>query len=149
MKYTNTVLERNLLTPRERIEEQFSFWRGIYTQDGFELPSDEDLFMILPKPNYGFGWMTIEPRGMTISVALKLCKRGFSKCFAHYRDLESEMRKSEQGETQEISLAWFRNCSEADQDRTNLSADDLERNGVKGITVLERLLLEVFFFHLS
>jgi hypothetical protein len=40
----------------------------------------------------------------------------------------------------------FKNNIEADEDLKGLSADDLEKKGIKGITLKERLLMEILYF---
>lgn len=41
---------------------------------------------------------------------------------------------------------YFKNVQEADEENKNLSANDLKEKGVKGITLEERLMLEIEYF---
>ncbi len=57
------------------IKKQFDLWRKIYSEEGIELPSDEELLKLLPERQPGFGWMVITVKGMSISLAWAMCKK--------------------------------------------------------------------------
>jgi hypothetical protein len=47
----------------------------------------------------------------------------------------------------EMTTRKFKANIEADEDLRNMSADDLEKKGIKGITLRERLILELQYFN--
>ncbi|HUD03940.1 MAG TPA: hypothetical protein VMR73_00410 [Candidatus Paceibacterota bacterium] len=126
--------------------KQIALWRKIYAEEGIGLPSDEELLKLIPMRQVGFNWLVIVPKGMTVNQAWAMAKKRF-KCWKYTNsDLESVLSESERGETKAISITWFRDRVEADKEMKNLSANDLEGKSVKGITLLQRILLEVKYF---
>ena len=91
-----------------------------------------------------FTYPIASPKGISVNLVWDVCKKRF-KCWQYVGlDLESLLRESERGEMKETSIRFFRDRVEADEEMKNLSANDLA--GSRGITLLERLIMELKYF---
>jgi len=59
---------------------------------------------------------------------------------------DTEVNKNDRNPRKDSYVVSFRRSVEADEENRNLSTDDLKNRGDKGITLLERLLLELGYF---
>ncbi len=119
------------------ISDQQNFYAEVFNLavdfSGVEIPQE------LP----GFGWVLIVPQGLTLNKVWARCKEMFSSYSYLGDDLDKSMTQNER--TSKTAYAkWFRNCVEADEELKNLSANQLA--GTPCITLLERLLLELWYF---
>ena len=75
------------------------------------------------------------------SEILDLCEKLFPvKCY-HREDLDKDFPLPKK-----TTLRWFKANIEADEEHKNKSADGLEKEGIVGITLRERLLLELNYY---
>lgn len=89
-------------------------------------------------------WTVEIRRGQTIEGTLKECEKLFEVWRYTDADLD-ELLTSDRDSTEAYEVS-FRANVEADEQLKSKSADDLQKEGVKGITLLERLQLEVDHF---
>lgn len=87
-------------------------------------------------------WLITVPKGMTVEKALEECKKNFD-VYCWYDNFKGMTNDREP--TEEYT-AKFKANIEADEELKNLSANELKEKGIKGITLLERLLLELDYF---
>jgi hypothetical protein len=80
------------------------------------------------------------PKGYTIEKALEECRKLFPVSAHAMDDIVSDR------DSKEAYSVFVKDTVEADEELKNLSADDLKEKGVKGITLLERLKLELDYF---
>lgn len=76
---------------------------------------------------------------MTVQYLFDECKKLFD--IYSYIDLSKIVSERKGNYT-----VCFKNVQEADEENKNLSANELKEKGVKGITLEERLLLEILYF---
>jgi hypothetical protein len=89
-------------------------------------------------------WEIKIEKGMTIEGVLAECK----KLFPVWRwtdDNLDQIINSDRTSKKAYTVKVKENV-EADEELKNLSADDLKEKGIKGITLLERLVLEIQYF---
>jgi len=82
-------------------------------------------------------------KGSTPLSIYKECKKLFD-CWCWYED-ELKNVKSDRTCDKDYEIE-FKDCVEADEDLENLSADDLKEKGIIGITLEERLQMELDYF---
>jgi len=84
------------------------------------------------------------PKGLTIEQAYTECVKLFP-CWRWTNDDLDALVTSDRTSNQAYSVQ-VRNRVEADEELKNLSANQLQKQGIKGITLLERLVLELDYF---
>ncbi len=123
---------------------QVNFWKAFYkTHFGIDL----DMAGVkIPARKAGFGWLVIVAQGISLNQVWEVCRKQFD-CWKYTdSDLESVMQESERGEAEAMTVRWFRDRVEADEEMKNLSARELAKQNITGITLIERLLLELKYF---
>lgn len=123
---------------------QVNFWKAFYkTHFGIDLDMSE---VKIPARQGGFGWLVVVAQGISLNQVWEICRKQFD-CWKYTdSDLESIMQESECGPAQTTTARWFRDRIEADEEMKNLSAQQLSEQNIAGITLMERLLLELKVF---
>jgi len=75
------------------------------------------------------------------SEILNLCEKLFPVYCYNRKSVDKEFPLPKKA-----TLRWFKANIEADEEHKNKSADGLEKEGIKGITLRERLLLELNYY---
>lgn len=97
------------------------------------------------KPKEGFTRLIVVLPGLKIEEVLASYKKRHSFWRWTHEDLDT-ITKSIRNATTEPYAIWVRDLSEADPIHANKSYNTLAREGIVGITLLERLLFELKFF---
>ena len=117
-------------------------WQEFY-QDVFGWDTDFSNLQIPPERD-GFGWLIVVTKGLTINLVFdKLTER--TKTWRYTNDLDKAVTENDREPNTDYCL-WIRDRVEADEKNKNLSANQLKAKGIPGITLLERLILELFYF---
>jgi hypothetical protein len=95
----------------------------------------------IPGAKDGFNWLVVMLESLTPNKLFAKCKERFS-CRRYTEDLDTVQSKRIAKKTYAI---WLRDRIEADEENKNKSADDCDKEGLNGITLEERLLLELFY----
>lgn len=104
------------------------------------------------KPDFPFGettpshWDVYVVKGLTPNKVLKALREVGVNVWLHVDDLDKAVPKNDRDAAKRSYKVSFRQNIEADPELANKSANDLAKTGVKGITLLERLLLELAYF---
>ena len=100
--------------------------------------------LVIPAKKTGFDRLLVIPQGLTINKAITLCRKKFD-VWAYVDNLDRDVNKNDRiaGKTYAI---WVRDRAEADKELKNLSANDLKKIYINGITLLERLVYELKYF---
>lgn len=120
-------------------------WWVKFYQKYFNLKVDLSAVKI-PDYQEDFERVIIIAQGLTISQVLKALKR-YMKVYLYKDDLSDKDIPTNDRDAKNGSYAVrFRKRVEADQELKNYSANDLKENKVAGITLLERLVMELIYF---
>ncbi len=95
----------------------------------------------LPAKAEGFNWLIIMLEGLTPNKLFDKCKESFVS-WRYTEDLNTIKSVRTADKTYAV---WVRDRIEADEENKNKSANDCEKEGLKGSTLEERLLLELFY----
>lgn len=126
------------VTPDSKLGE----WQEFY-QDVFGLRFDFSNLQIPPERR-GFGWLIVVARGLAMNLVFdKMSER--MPTWRYTENLDQAVSKNDRG-TGETYAIWARDQVEADEELKNVSARQLAERGIPGITLLERLVLELFYF---
>ena len=122
--------------------ELIASWQAFY----HDLGIDCDLSgVIIPNDPGGFGRVIIMAQGITPQSAYDLCAKSFP-CWK-YTDNNLDKIVTSDRTTKDGSYAIrVRDRVEADEELKNLSYNDLEKQGIIGITLEEREIYELKFF---
>ena len=114
-------------------------WERFY-QEVFGIKADFSE-LVLPPRQEGFNWLVIMAEGLTPNRLFDKCKELFAS-WKYTDDLSaiSSVRKTDK--TYAIRL---RDRVEADKENENLSVNKCKELNINGITLEERLLLELFY----
>ncbi|MCR4334708.1 MAG: hypothetical protein NUV47_03220 [Patescibacteria group bacterium] len=123
-------------------ESQLQSWTLFYREE-FNQTLDFSVIQI-PEKREGFNRLIIVPKGMTMNRAYKACEKHFP-CWRYNNDLDTAVPTNDRTPSESYAI-WVRDRVEADEELKKLSANDLVEQKVGGITLLERILLELKYF---
>jgi hypothetical protein len=124
--------------PKSKINlaELIAEWVELYREDGIEL----DVANIrIPKRTKGFGRLLVIAQGLKIQQAYDNCAKHFPVLKFDKRNLDEVWIKNDRDPTNGAYAIWVRDRVETDWELENLSANDLERRNIAGITLIERI----------
>lgn len=101
--------------------------------------------VVIPAQQEGFTRLIIVAQGITFNATMAACKKHFH-CLQYYDELEKSITHNDRIADCGAYAVWFRDRIEADEEMANISAKDLRKSGTKGITLLERVLMELDYF---
>lgn len=90
-------------------------------------------------------WLIIVAKGMMPQRLLDKCRENFS-CWCWTNKNLDEIVESERTAKDGHYAVWVRARVEADEEFKNISADDLKKKNHTGITLEERIVLELYYF---
>lgn len=133
------------MTPKD-VDEQTGEWKQFYAEYfGLE---DTEMLMLdakIPDQKASFGQLIVVRRGLTLNQVFSVCQRKF-QCWRYTEDLDVTITQNDRTPTTDYAI-WIRDGRvEADEELKNLSANQLAEKQISGITLLERLLWELFYF---
>jgi hypothetical protein len=130
--------------PTDPVEQMKVFWKKFFNRD-FNLYAGQ-----IPEEKEGPGWLLVMPKGLTYDEVEEVmwkqfkCRKHTNKKISEVIDLEKEVRK-----TTETYAIRLRDTIEADEVHKNKSANMIKEEGINGITLLERMVLGIFFWWIS
>ncbi|TSD01539.1 MAG: Uncharacterized protein Athens071426_660, partial [Parcubacteria group bacterium Athens0714_26] len=113
------------------------FYKEIFNRD-VNLPKTES------REGY---WMIAVDKGLTHEEAYKACEKHF-KCWKYADNLDKSVTQNDRTSAHGY-VVFVKTTVEADEELKNLSASNQLKDkdkGIKGITLLERIVLELFYF---
>lgn len=118
-------------------------WRSFY-RDYFGI---NELFCDLRIPNSqpGFDRLILVAQGLTPNKAYDACAKHFP-CRRYTNDLDAAVVQNERDPSKGSCAIWVRDRQEADEELRNFSADQVQQQGIKTMTLLERLLFELKYW---
>jgi len=118
-------------------------WEKFY-QEFFGLTVDLSAVKI-PDVQADFSRLIIVMPGITLNAAMDACKKRFPT-WQYYDDLDKSVTKNDRTAAGGAYAVWLRNRVEADEEHSNKSANELAGQNFKGITLLERIIMELEYF---
>ena len=131
------------LGPDEEVSNLLASWQKFY-RDLFGLKIDLSS-LVVPGRKEGFDQLVIVAQGMTPQQLYNKCAKLFP-CWKWTDRSLDEIVQSERTAKDGTYAVWCRDVVEADEDLKNLSANYLTKRGITGITLEERLLMELKYF---
>ncbi len=131
------------LLPKGKDSDTIALWEAFYLKF-FGLTVDLSTVKI-PRALADFNQLIIVAPGVTLNAAMEACKKHFPT-WQYYDDLDKSVTKNDRTAQNDAYAVWFRNRVEADEEMANKSANDLDAQNSKGITLLERILMELEYF---
>lgn len=121
--------------------DELAAWQKLYAELGIVV----DLSGLqVPPSRDGFPRLIVVAAGLIIEQVLAACTKKFPVWRWTNDDLDKlTTSKRSSGATYAI---WVRDRIEADEEYANKSYNDLQQMSIKGITLVERLLLELKYF---
>lgn len=98
----------------------------------------------IPEKKAGFNRLIVVARRMTPNRAYAACEKKFP-CRRYADDLDTAVPENDRTPAEHYAIL-VRDSVEADEELKDLSADDLAEKEISGITLLERMLLELKYF---
>ena len=124
--------------------EVIADWTAFYQKIDIEV----DLTgLVLPDYEKGFDRLIVIPRGLTLNPVWAACQKVFAgKTWSAYGDdLDASVPVNDRMSTASYAIR-VRERVEADEELKNLSANDLKKKKIAGITLLERLVYGLKYF---
>ncbi|MDD5043861.1 MAG: hypothetical protein PHD51_04380 [Patescibacteria group bacterium] len=129
----NKVLRKALILP---VEITLEMVKKIYTDLGIDCEFPADV-----KIPTGDVWPVVVPKGMTPGEAFAIA----SKLFPTWKYVD-DLDKTVSEKAKKTTVRFFKANIEADEEHRNKSAKDVKKEGIQGITLTERILLEIVYF---
>ena len=129
-----------------RYSQALAEWYAFYT-DVFGLDLQRE-FLDMKMPNYrpGFERSIVIPKGLTMDAVYAKCAQLFPSWKYIDGSLDEAVPTNDRNSNNGSYAIWIRDRVEADEELKNKSANDLKAANVPGITLLERLVLELKYF---
>lgn len=131
------------LEPGEEAPVFLASWQEFY-RDLFGLEVDFSNLSV-PAKRKDFNRLIVVAQGMTPQRLYDKCTELFP-CWKWTDQNLDERVQSERTAKDGAYAVWFRDAVEADEDLKNLSANDLKKKNIPGITLEERFLMELKYF---
>jgi hypothetical protein len=116
-------------------------WRNFYHQI-FGITLDD---VVVPAKHLGFDRLIVVAKGLTPQQVYNKCTELF-KCWKYTDSTLDEVVTQNDRTSDRTYAIWVRNTVEADKEHKNKSANALKQANHNGITLLERLLLELKYY---
>ena len=100
----------------------------------------------IPERRPGFNWLVVISHEVTMQMVYDKCKQLFGAWKYTEISLDQAVPTNDRYTKNGHYAIWVRDRVEADEELKNNSADDLKASNTPGITLLERLLLELKYF---
>lgn len=135
-----------LVREPEVVDETLSGWVKFYREVfGLEL----DLAQVkLPAEREGFCWLVLVAKGLTMNQVFKVCCMRFAgkeRCYPEDFDFDRTVTRNDREPT-ETYVIRVRDRVVAAEEPNCRFVNATDRAGIKGITVLERMLLELWYY---
>jgi hypothetical protein len=118
-------------------------WQRFY-RDFFGIKTDFSSIEV-PETCLGFDRLIVIAKNLSPNQAFDVCQQKFP-CWRYTEDLnEATKDRNDREATQDYAI-WVRDRQEADEELKNLTVDQLKEKGIKGITLLERIIFELKFW---
>lgn len=98
----------------------------------------------IPAQRLGFECLLVIPKGLTLGQIVTVLRQKFDVSL-YVEDLNQDVTVNYRVNTETYAI-WIRDVVEADEDNKNLSANQLKKQGIEGVTLMERLLYELIYF---
>ncbi len=136
------VKVQGLFPDPKTLHDPIKQWEALYREEFGESPDFSGL--TIPEKKEGFTRLLIVAQGLTLNRAYDACAKKFP-CRLYTDDLYKDVHTNDRTPTESYAVL-IRDREEADEELKNLSADDLTEKHITGITLLERILLELKYF---
>ena len=121
-------------------------WKKVYEVLGMTSEYNSEIPTLAISEQKGL-WTIPVLKGVTCNKVVVALKEAGSGFYAYYEDLDKKDTKNDRDPNRDGSYAIaFQSNIEADKENKSKSANQLQQSGHKGITLLERLLLELAYF---
>lgn len=128
----------------EPIQQAIVEWQTLY-QDVFGIVLDFSGVKI-PVRKQDLNWLVIVAQGVGPQAAFDQCKKLFPAWKYYDESLDVAVPTNDRDSKSGSYAIWMRDRAEADQEFADKSADDIKQLNVSCNTLLERLLLELWYF---
>lgn len=133
-----------ILRGSELPDEVIAEWQAFYRKLGLEVDLSG---LVLPDYEKGFDRLLVIPKGLTLNRIWAICRERFGGKVWSWcgDDLDSNVPINDRSSIDSYAIR-VRDRVEADEELKSLSANDLKKKKIPGITLLERLVYELKYF---
>ncbi len=140
-----SLLERkNPFEETDMNQKSFADWSKFYTKH-FNIKVDFSGIKIPELPKEEKWRLLFIAEGLTNNKVFDACKKKFP-CYKYADDLDKSVTKNDRDPKNGTYAIWVRDVVEADEVHKNKSAKMLQEGKIFGITLLERMILELKYF---
>lgn len=126
------------------LKDQVKQWE-IFYREVFDI-TDDFSQVKLPERKEGFNRLIIVTKGLTMNRVYDACAKRFT-CWRYSDDLDASVIENDRDANRNGTYAiWVRDVVEADENLKNLSSNNIKKQKIKGVTLMERMLHELKYF---
>lgn len=126
----------------ERISNVPREWRGFYQME-FNIDLSKVRIKI-PEKKEGFDRLIVVAQGLTLNQIYEACEKYFT-CYRYTPNLDKGITHNDRKPTKTYAIR-VKDNRVADPEHGNKSADQIKKEGIQGITLLERLVFELEYY---
>ncbi len=93
----------------------------------------------IPEKRTCFDRLIVVAKGLTPNKVFEAHQRNNIPCWRYYDNLDSAVTHNDRNPTEHY-VVWVRDRVEADEEHKNKSANEIQKQNIKGITLLERMI---------
>ncbi|PKM91614.1 hypothetical protein CVU82_00155 [Candidatus Falkowbacteria bacterium HGW-Falkowbacteria-1] len=120
-------------------------WQKIY-REWFDVDVDISGLQVPENYNPEKHFLVLVAKGITMNTVIAAMRKRFN-VHLYTENLDVSVTKNDRTLENGTYIVLFNRNIEVDEEFKNMSADDLAKKGHKGITLFERLLLEVLYYN--
>lgn len=128
----------------ESVSDILASWQRLY-RDELGIEVDTANVRIPERPNYP-AWLILVVQGITSNRVIEACRKHFGINLPEIEDHDAATKDRNDRESIQTYAVWVRATVAADEELANLSVVNCKARKIVGITLLERLLLELRYF---
>ncbi len=127
------------------VESQLRRLRMLFYDVNGGITLDQGLASRLPERRSGFGRLLVNPKGLTLNGLVLCMKETHKMKVVCASDLDAQVAFSERSNIDSYGI-WVPYCVKVDEKLGGLSAVELERQRIRGETLIEHLIHLLVFF---
>lgn len=141
------TVRKILLNKNETREVTEINWKIVYESLGMQMDYESKISSLKSAQAQGITMWTIPVlKGLTCKKVIVCLNKLGVNIKKYIKNPDAEVKNDRDPNKDGSYSISFKRTIEADEENRNLSADDLKKKNAKGITLLERLLLELGYF---
>ena len=129
--------------PSMELADQLARWQALFDSVNIDCDVSE---LTIPQQQPGFDRLIVVPKGLMMNKLVEIMRKRFDM-WLYIDDLDKAITKNDRLNEKSAYAIWVRDRIEADEELKSMSANEIAKAEIVGITAPERLLYGLVYFH--